>query len=71
MTKSLSNKLFMKKQLYSFRMKECIPILQHLNVFNRILSNLLTVEVMLKEDKVFLLLPSLPSSYDHLTTTMM
>ena len=32
MTKSLSNKLFMKKQLYSLRMKEGTPILQHLNV---------------------------------------
>ena len=27
MTKSLSNKLFMKKQLYSLRMKKCTPIL--------------------------------------------
>ena len=27
MTKSLSNKLFMKKQLYSLRMKEGMPIL--------------------------------------------
>ena len=30
MTKSLPNKLFMKKQLYNLRMKECTPIL-HLN----------------------------------------
>ena len=41
MTKSLSNKLFMKKQLYNRRMKECAPILQHLNAFKRILSDLL------------------------------
>ena len=39
MTKSLSNKLFMKKQLYSFQMKQDTPILQHLNTFNRILSD--------------------------------
>ena len=37
MTKSLLNKLFMKKQLYSLRMKVGTPIL-HLNAFNRILS---------------------------------
>ena len=36
MTKSLSNKLFMKKQLYSLRTKEGTPFLQHLNTFNRI-----------------------------------
>ena len=52
-------------------MKEGIPILQHLNAFNRILSDLLALEVNLEEeDKVFLLLFSLPSSYDHLTTTI-
>ena len=61
MTKSLSNKLFMKKQLYSLRMKEGTPILQHLNTFNRILSDLLALEVKLEEeDKALLLLSSLP-----------
>jgi len=71
MTKSLSNKLYMKKQLYSFRMKEGTPILQHLNTFNRILSDLLTLEVKLKEDKTLLLLSSIPSNYDRLATTRM
>ena len=52
MTKSLSNKLFMNKQLYNFRMKEGMPIL-HLNAFNRILSNLLTLEVKLEEEDNF------------------
>ena len=71
MTKSLSDKLFMKKQLYSLRMKEGTPILQHLNAFNRILSDLSGLEVELEEeDKTLLLLSSLPSSYDHLTTTI-
>ena len=63
MTKSLSNTLFMKKQLYSLQMKEGTPILQHLNAFNRILSDLLTLEVKLEEeDKALVLLSSLPSS---------
>ena len=65
MIKSLSNKLFMKKQLYSLWMKEDTPILQYLYTFNKILSDLLAVEVKLEEkDKAFLLLSSLPSSYD-------
>ena len=72
MTNSLSNKLFMKKQLYGFQMNEGTPILQHLNTFNRILSDLLALEVKLEEkDKALLLLSSLPSSYDHLATTIM
>ena len=71
MVKSLSNKLFMKKQLYSLRMKEGTPILQYLNAFNRILSDLLVLEVKLEEDKVLLLLSSLPSSYNHLKTIIM
>ena len=58
MMKSLSNKLFMKKQLYSLRMKEGTSILQHVNTFNRILSDLLALEVKLEEDKTFLLLSS-------------
>ena len=71
MTKSLSNKLFLKKQLYSLRMKEGTHIL-HLNAFNRILSDLLALEVKLKEeDKALLLLSSLPSSYDHLASIIM
>jgi len=72
MKNSLLNKLFMKKQLYSFRMKEGTPILQHLNIFNRILSDLLALEIKLEEeDKDLLLLSSLPLSYDHLATTIM
>jgi len=51
-------------------MKEGAPILQHLNAFNRILSDLLALEVTLEEDKALLLLSSLPSSYDHLAITI-
>ena len=71
MTKSLSDKFFMKMQLYSLQMKEGMPILQHLNAFNRILSFLVALEVKLEEDKILLLLSSLPSGYDYLATTIM
>src|SRR3954470_23083153 len=72
MTKSLSNKHYMKKQLYCLRMAEGTPILQHLNVFNKIVSDLLALEVkMEEEDKALKLLSSLPPSYDHLVTTIL
>ena len=60
------------KKLYSLRMKKGTSILQYLNAFNRILSDLLTLEVKSEdEDKALLILSSLPSSYDHLVTTIM
>jgi len=72
MTKSLSNKIFLKKQLYSLRMKEGTSILQHLNHSIGFLSDILALELKLEdEDKVLLLLSSLPLSYDHLATTVM
>ena len=52
--------------------QESTPILQYLNAFNRILSDLLALEVKLEEEnKPLLLFSSLPSSYDYLTTTIM
>jgi len=35
MSKTLSNKLFLKDQLYNLRMKEGDDIMEHLNLFNR------------------------------------
>src|SRR3954468_10942050 len=72
MTKSLSNKLYMKKQLYCLRMAEGTPILQYLNVFNKIVSDLLALEVkMEEEDKALILLSSFSSNYDHLVMTIL
>ena len=45
MMKSLSNKLFLKKQLYGLHMKEWTVVLEHLNFFNKVISELLTVDV--------------------------
>ena len=53
-------------------MKESMPIVQHLNAFNRIISDLLALKVKLEEeDKTFLLLSFPLSSYNHLATTIM
>src|SRR4051812_42285256 len=51
MTKSLFNKLYMKKQLYCLRMAEGTPILQHLNAFNKIVSDLLALEVKMEDEE--------------------
>ena len=46
--------------------------MEHLNFFNKIISELLAVEVKIdEEDKALILLSSLPESYDHIVTTML
>ena len=37
MTKSLTNRIYLKRQLYSLRMKEGTKIAEHLNVFNTLI----------------------------------
>ena len=37
-TKSLSNKLYLNKQLYGLRMTEGITVLEYLNFFNKVIS---------------------------------
>jgi len=72
MMKSLSNKLYLKKQLYELCMNEGTVVLDHLNFFNKVIIELLVVDVKTdEEDKALILLSSLPESYNHITTTML
>ena len=71
MTKNLSNKLCLKKQLYGLRIKEGTVVLEYLNFFNKVISECLDVNVKIDEkDKALILLSSLQESYDHIITTM-
>jgi len=70
--KSLSNKLYLKKQLYGLRIRKGIAVLDHLNFFNKIISELLAADVKIdEEDKVLILLSSLSESYDYIVTTIL
>lgn len=63
MAKNMTNKLYLKKDLYGLRMAENDDLLQHLNVFNKLISQLLQLGVSFEdEDKAILLLASLPPS---------
>jgi hypothetical protein len=71
MTKNLSNKIFLKRQLYSLWMKEGMKINDHLNVFNTLICQLTSKEVKFEdEDKYVTLWCLLPESWDYLVTTM-
>lgn len=55
--KSLSNRLYLKQQLYGLHMKGTL-ILEHINTFNKITSDM-SIDVKLDEgDKTFVLLVS-------------
>ena len=72
MRKNLTNKLYVKKQLYSLHMKEGSDLLEHFNMFNMLNTQLSSFGVHYKdEDKVLLLLASLPTHFDHLVTMLM
>eukprot|EP00253_Pinus_taeda_P010171 PITA_10171 len=65
--KSLVNKLFMWKKLYNLRMKDVDLVTKHLNAFNIMVSQLLSVDIkILDEAKCISLLCSLQDSWDSL-----
>ena len=64
MTKSLTNRILLKRQLYGLRVKEGTSIADHLNAFNTLLVQLQSIEVKIpSEDKAITLLCSLPESW--------
>ena len=71
MSKSLTNKLFLKKKLYVLKMAKSSTLDQHINTFNKIISDLNRVDVKFKEkDMALILLNYIPEFYDNLVTTL-
>lgn len=64
--------VFLKKRLYSLKMKKGSQLLEHLNEFNKIIMQLLSLEIkMEEEDEALLFLSSLLPLYEHLIMTLM
>jgi hypothetical protein len=71
MTKSLTSIIYLKRQLYSLRMKEGTNVADHLNTFNTLIVQLTSMEVKFEdEDKAITLLCSFPESWDNLVTSI-
>nr|GEV45144.1 retrotransposon protein, putative, Ty1-copia subclass [Tanacetum cinerariifolium] len=72
MTKSLANKLYLKKKLYTFYMPAGRKIFEHIDEFNKIVLDLANTEVKFEdEDLALLLLTSLLTSYKHFVDTLL
>ena len=72
MRKNLTNKLYVKKQLYILHMKEGSDLLEYLNTFNMLNTQLSSFGMNYEDEyKALLLLASLSTSFDHLVTTLM
>ncbi|KAH9800564.1 hypothetical protein KPL71_000708 [Citrus sinensis] len=65
--KSLHNKIFLKRKLYTLRMAESIMVTDHINTLKTLFSQLTTLGHNIEEnERAELLLQSLPDSYDQL-----
>lgn len=65
LAKSLANRLYMKKRLYSYSFAAYRSIVEQLEDFNKIIDDLGSVDVkIMDEDKAILALNALPSLYD-------
>ena len=72
MSKSLKNRLYLKKELFQLKMQASSDVTSHINKFNKCITQLLSVEIEIdEEDQAIILFTSLPKSYETLVTTLL
>jgi hypothetical protein len=71
MSKTMTTKLYLKQKLYGLKMQEALDLVVHINVFSQMVTDPEQLGVKIEtEDKAIILLCSLPSSYEHVVTTL-
>ena len=71
MSRTMTIKLYLKQKLYGLKMQEGSDLVELVNIFNQMVADLARLEVTIgDEDKAIILLCSLPSSYEHVITTL-
>ncbi|WRX08983.1 Integrase [Theobroma cacao] len=72
MTKSLTNRLYMKQRLYTLNMSEGTSVNTHIDEFNRVILDLKNIDVKIEdEDLALILLCYLPPSYENFVDTIL
>ncbi|KAH9646574.1 hypothetical protein KPL70_024912 [Citrus sinensis] len=72
MKKSLANRLYIKKRMFTLKMPEGSSLDEHLDEFNKVCDTLETIDAAFSdEDKALLLISSLPKSYEHFADALM
>ncbi|GJX71921.1 zinc finger, CCHC-type containing protein [Tanacetum coccineum] len=72
MTKSLANRLYLKKKLYTFHMHPGKSQSEHIDEFHKLVGDLAAINAAISDkDQALLLLTSLPSSYDNFVETLL
>ena len=72
MKKSLANRLYIKKRMFTLKMVEGISLDDHLDEFSKVCDTLKTIDAALNdEEKALLLISSLPKSYGNFVDALM
>ncbi|KAH9698599.1 hypothetical protein KPL71_024065 [Citrus sinensis] len=72
MTKSLANRLYIKRRMFTLKMAEGSSLDDHIDEFNQLCDTLETIDEGLDdEEKALLLVSSLPQSYSNLVDALM
>nr|GEY31056.1 retrovirus-related Pol polyprotein from transposon TNT 1-94 [Tanacetum cinerariifolium] len=71
-TKSLANRLYLKKKLYTYYMSPGTKLGDHIDKFNKLILDLANIDIEIEnEDQALMLLTSLPSSYKNFMETLL
>nr|GEY18993.1 retrovirus-related Pol polyprotein from transposon TNT 1-94 [Tanacetum cinerariifolium] len=72
MTKSLANRLYLKKKLYTYYMSPSTKLGDHIDEFNKLILDLANIDIEIEdEDQALMLFTSLPSSYENFVETLL
>lgn len=70
-TKSLVNRIYLKKKYYTLTMAKGTQVKKHINIFNKGVLDLEIIDMKIEDDdQVVILLSSLLKSYDHFVETL-